>query len=82
MSKNKVPLMRMCYQHFSGKVFVTVGISKGFKEDEEEIVVLSACEDMALWHCPVSKFFDIHPQLQVPRFQLAMPTITAKVIND
>lgn len=68
------PLVRMAYSHFKGGIYVVLG----FAEDEktkEEVVIYSSLENGKTFIRPLSTFFDIHPSLKVPRFQLVSPNL-------
>ena len=80
MSDFQRPLMRMLYQHITGKYYVVWGFAKDFKTETEEMVILSLVDKEdggKIVFTPLLTFWDpapnTHPKAGQPRFQLALP---------
>ena len=68
------PLIRLAYRHFKGGIYVILGFAEEEKS-KEEVVIYSSLEDGKTYTRPLKDFFAIHPQLNVPRFQLITPSV-------
>lgn len=62
------------YEHFSGEIYFLQASAVHHKTGEEILILKSLSDSSKQIFVETSKFFDEHPELKVPRFQLITPT--------